>query len=78
MPFVLPQRARTTPLARAHTDIPRSLFSRVAALLEQGRSYAHIADELRTQCPGLKPARVSSVIKKHARNRDAFIAQYRA
>ncbi len=72
------KKAKTTYCPRAHTDIPRTLFGRVAALLAESRSYASIADELRIECPGLKASRVASVIKLHARDRASFIEQFKA
>ena len=78
MPFAFAQKAKTTYRPRAHADIPRTLFGRVAALLAESRSYAYIADELRAECPGLKSGRVASVIKLHARDRASFIEQYKA
>ncbi len=70
------KRAKTTYRPRAHADIPHTLFRRVALLLGEGCSYARIADALSVQCPGLKANRVASVIKRHARNREAFIEQF--
>lgn len=63
---------------RPHTDIPPRLFRQLAALLQNGHTYAQIANALSAHCPGLKPGRVSVVIKQHARDRAAFVARFGA